>query len=425
LEKQAEYIRRLEQRIEELERAAHRQGAPFRIEEGKKKQEKKRPGSKEGHKGSYRSLPKSIDETIEVKLDSCPNCGNKIEHLRAIEQYIEELPEIRPKVYKLITWAGKCSRCSKQVQSKHPLKCSEATGAAKVQTGPQAKAIAMRLQYEYGLSKRKSVDLLENLFGLSLSAGGLVYASHRMSKRCENEYNEMLADIRQSSHIHSDETSWYMGGPKSWLWVFTNERITFYKVADNRSRNIIEQVVGKDYPGVLISDCLSIYDDATAIQHKCYAHHLKAIRQAIEQLPEDETTYLSMLSILLKAAMALKQAKSGMTLHQYNACCRALEQKADALLQASRDGPLEEKVANRLRKQRDHLFTFLYHDDVDATNNQAERQLRPAVISRKISCGNKTVNGAHTWEVLTSLHVTNGQLNRNNLHFFAQKARVA
>ena len=45
---------------------------------------------------------------------------------------------------------------------------------------------------------------------------------------------------------------------------------------------------------------------------------------------------------------------------------------------------------------RDHLFTFLDHAVADATNNLAERQLRPAVISRKLSCGDKTDAGART-----------------------------
>lgn len=69
-------------------------------------------------------------------------------------------------------------------------------------------------------------------------------------------------------------------------------------------------------------------------------------------------------------------------------------------------GQQEEKVRNRLRKQQDHLFTFLDHRAVDATNNLAERQLRPAVISRKLSCGNKTFNGANTWAILASLAAT-------------------
>ena len=84
--------------------------------------------------------------------------------------------------------------------------------------------------------------------------------------------------------------------------------------------------------------------------------------------------------------------------------------------------PQEESVRIRLFKQRDHLFTFLDHDEVDATNNLAERQLRPAVIARKISCGNKTANGARTWQILASLAATCAQRAES---FIATLARAA
>jgi transposase len=61
---------------------------------------------------------------------------------------------------------------------------------------------------------------------------------------------------------------------------------------------------------------------------------------------------------------------------------RTLEQRADSLLKVPRAQPQEERIRNRLRKQRDHLFTFLKHPEVETTNNRAERQLRPAVIAR-------------------------------------------
>ena len=58
---------------------------------------------------------------------------------------------------------------------------------------------------------------------------------------------------------------------------------------------------------------------------------------------------------------------------------------------------------------------------VEATNNRAERQLRPAVISRKISCGNKTEQGANTWAVLVSLAATAAQKGDS---FIAQVAQA-
>lgn len=81
----------------------------------------------------------------------------------------------------------------------------------------------------------------------------------------------------------------------------------------------------------------------------------------------------------------------------------------------------EERLRQRLAKQRDHLFTFLDHAAVDATNNRAERQLRPAVISRKLSCGNKTENGAKAWEILASLAATCQQKGLSFIDFVAAK----
>jgi hypothetical protein len=47
-------------------------------------------------------------------------------------------------------------------------------------------------------------------------------------------------------------------------------------IAQSRGRDLLNDVLGKDFGGVLLSDCLATYDDATALQHKCYAHHHKA-----------------------------------------------------------------------------------------------------------------------------------------------------
>jgi len=88
------------------------------------------------------------------------------------------------------------------------------------------------------------------------------------------------------------------------------------------------------------------------------------------------------------------------------------------------DRPVEEAATNRLRKQLDHLFTFLDHPDVPATNNLAERQLRPAVIARKISCGNRTPQGAHAWEVLASLAATGRQRGTSFLGLLDTTARL-
>ena len=170
--------------------------------------------------------------------------------------------------------------------------------------------------------------------------------------------------------------------------------LTFYVVAQSRGRDLLSDILGKDFGGVLVSDCLAIYDGAARLQQKCYAHHHKAIRKAKDLHPHQGEGFLCEVAAMLRAAVALQQQKADFNLETFSNLRQALEHKASQLLELPRSEPNEEAVRNRLNKQRDHLFTFLDHDGVDATNNLAERQLRPAVIARKISCGNKTQKGA-------------------------------
>jgi hypothetical protein len=276
--------------------------------------------------------------------------------------------------------------------------------------------LAAELNKKHGLTMRRTCAVLRQVFGLSLSPGGLSQALARLAQKLGSAYENLLARLRDGPYVHSDETSWWVGGPGHWLWVFANRDSTIYRVAQGRGRNIVVENLGPQYAGVLVSDCLAVYDDVNARQQKCYSHHLKAIAQALEQAP---SAYLQELRALLKAALALKgTGLDGPAMARHR---QALEQRADELLSVPRPG-LEEKVRLRLYKQRDHLFTFLDHPQVEATNNLAERQLRPAVIARKLSCGNKTSRGARTWEVLASLAATSAQRGQSFAELVSQAA---
>lgn len=406
-------------KVEQLERSAARQAAPFRVKEKHRKSDPQKPGRKQGHPGSSRPIPEYIDQEITVPLSHCPDCGKQLQQRRPVVQYIEDLPVVRPKVIRLVTEEAECVHCQKRVRSTHPLQVSLAEGAAGVQLGPQALGMAAELNKKHGLTLRKTCAVLGQLFHLKLSAGGLTHALARLAAKLGPSYENLLARLRDGPYVHSDETSWWVGGPGYWLWVFADKNSTAYRVVDSRARNVVLETLGKDYAGVLVSDCLAVYDEVNAHQQKCYSHHLKALSQALEEAP---SAYLEELRAMLQAAMALKKAAlPGPELAQRRS---ALEQKAQELLSAPRSG-WEEKVRLRLFKQRDHLFTFLDHAEVEATNNLAERQLRPAVIARKLSCGNKTPAGARTWEILASLAATSGQIGQSFAKIISQAALLS
>jgi hypothetical protein len=98
-----------------------------------------------------------------------------------------------------------------------------------------------------------------------------------------------------------------VGSPHSWLWTFTNPDFTLYQVTTARRREVIQSVIGPEYQGVVVSDCLSVYDGVCENQQKCLAHHLKAIRLALEQAPTNE--YLLDWQGVLKQAIELKKQK--------------------------------------------------------------------------------------------------------------------
>jgi transposase len=413
----------MERRFEELERRAARGAAPFARPEGKRSGSPKRPGRKGGHEGSFRVRPpdEAVDSRIEVPLTHCPRCGGALSPQtdEALEQTLIEAPPARPQVVRLVTHRNRCGCCGEKVVSTHPLQVSTASGAAGTHLGPRALALAASLNKGQGLTMRTTCQVLRDLLGIDLSPGGLSQALGRVAARVEPLYDGLLAALKAEPVLHTDETSWWVGGRGASLWVLTNQAGTVYRVVASKSRSQAKALMG-DYQGVLVSDCLNIYDELTPVQQKCYAHHLKQIGKGLEDPRARGSPYLKALRALLVGAMALKDAKADLPTDLAARMRQALETNADALLGSPRTAanadpdaaPLEEKLRQRLSKQRDHLFTFLDHEATPATNNLAERQLRPAVISRKLSCGNKTERGAATWQVLASLAATCRQSGR-------------
>lgn len=421
VKQQAAEIARLNQRIAELEeqlQAAHRQAAPFRRDERRKKPaaQKKPPGRRPGHPGAFRRRPEIIDEHIEVPLCCCPHCEGPLSDLEQRDQYIEEIPPVRPRCYHITTWSGMCPRCGKAVESTHPLQTSTAVGAAGNHLGPRAQALAVLLAHRSGLPMRRTCQVLQDLCGLKLSPGGLAQLLQRAAGRLQPLYETLWQQIRHSAAVFADETSWYVGEPKWWLWVFTTPRATLYRVESGRGSDIVLDTLGEDFAGMLVSDCLASYNAIPCRKHKCIAHHLKVLAEHEQSLARDGVVSedLRLWKILLKDVITTWEHREQMSPSAYARKVLQLRRGVENLL--GRSPPEAQAVAfrNRLARQQDHLLGCLAEPAAEPTNNRAERDLRPAVINRKVSCGNKTIAGKQAWETLRSV-VTTFSRNSNEL----------
>lgn len=417
-------LKQLQNRIEKLEqelRRRHRQATPF--SKGKVKAKPKRPGRRVGEGPfTHRELPseEEINETHCVPLEFCPDCGNRVEDRSWHEQIQIDLPQVKPQVVRFRTQSGYCLGCGKRVRSRHPEQISQASGAAGVSIGPRAKALAADLKHRLGIPYRKISELFANGYNLEVSASGLCQADAQLAQKAQPVYHELVEAIRRSSAVYADETGWRIGVLSAWLWVFTSERITVYTIQESRAHEVVVEILGRKFGGALVSDCFTAYDAKALdgwLKQKCFAHLLREFAKLETEKTRGAVRFPQALLSVLRDALALREEKSQLSQVAFQDRVQELEQRLDAQIDAGRQfsDPDNARLAKRLRKQRAHLFTFLTTEGVEATNNRAERALRPAVITRKTGGCNRQPSGAKTHEILASLLVTVKQQGGNPL----------
>jgi transposase len=214
LEREIEVLKkeneRLRQLLEEALRAAKRQAAPFSRQ--KPKAQPQKPGRKAGKQYGRRyrrPLPDTVDEVVEVPLPArCPRCGGGLEECETVSQFQTEIPEPRVERIEFRISVGRCRRCRRRVQGRHPRQTSDALGSAASQLGPRALALATQLNKGLGLPYGKTTTVLQQAFGLQVSRGGLCQALARVASKAEPTYNALVEEVRRSASVTPDETGW-------------------------------------------------------------------------------------------------------------------------------------------------------------------------------------------------------------------------
>jgi transposase len=397
---------RLRAELDEARRAGKRQAAPFA--KRPPKADPKRPGRKPGHRPAHRPAPppESIDRRVVAPLPAgCPGCGEPLPRTpdRWHDQYQIDLPAPEPVTTRFRIPVARCHRCGRRVQGRHPEQTSDALGAAAVQLGPNLLATAADLKHRLGVPYRKAAEAIRTRLGQPVSAGALVRSGHRLRRLARPTYDRLADHLRAAPAKHVDETGWRVGGRSAWLWVFADSAVTLYRIRRSRGHDVVVEVLGEEIAGVLVSDCFLAYDPLGCEKQKCYAHLLRSCSEIEASKTRGAVRFSRRVAALLRKAMALKRRRGGMSRHGYAVACGRIGAAMDRLLAGSYTDPDNARLANRLRKHRAALFTFLERDGVEATNNLAERELRPAVIARKLSAGNRTEEGAETHSVLASV----------------------
>lgn len=398
----------LEALVEQLRRGGKRQAAPFA--KGPPKADPKPPGRKAGDgygTKARRAVPPRVDETHEAPLPAaCPACGSTdVRHTHTARQYQAEIP--RTVIYRRFdVRVGRCRSCGKRLQGRHALQTSDALGACASQLGPDAQAAAVHLNKVAGLSHGKVGAFFESLFGIDLSRGGSCHAVLRAGRKARGNYDAIVAHVRRSERVVADETGWRVGGLGAWLHAFATPGAVAYHVDRRRGFEASAAVLGEGYDGTLVHDGWAPYLRFRRARHQaCLAHLLRRCGELLEAATRGAVNFPRRVKALLQEGLAVRDARDAGRLSARRAAAGAddLDARMHALLLPVKTHPPNERFAAHLWNNRRHLFTFLRHRAVDATNWRAEQAIRPAVVNRKVWGGNRTDAGASAQSVLTSV----------------------
>jgi transposase len=412
---------RLLARVEELERAGKRQAAPF--SRNKPTPDPKRPGRKPGADyGTHarRAVPDRIDRVVDVPLpDACPHCGGEVEPDRVAHQYQEDFPAPDPTdMVRYDVHIGRCRACRRRVQPRHPDQTSDALGAAGVQLGPRAVALAAWLSKSLGLPATKIARLFA-YHGLTVTAGGVTQAVARAARRARPTYAELVKGARASPVVAPDETGWRVNGAKAWLWAFVGTALVVYHIATGngaRGYDTAKAVLGADYPGVLERDGWAPYRRFVHARHQsCLAHLLRRCRELIDRAERGQARIPHAVARILRRALHVRADRDAGALSAAQAAAEATRLGAaiDRLIAGRTRHPANRRLLNHLARERLALFTFLTTEGVQATNWRAEHAIRHAVLCRKTWGGNRTRAGADAWQVLASVLTTAAMQHRD------------
>ncbi len=401
-------IDRLRKELEEALRARKRQAAPF--SKGDPTPNPQRPGRKPGARygpRASRPVPAHVDQEIRVPLPPrCRGCGGRVVHTDTKPQFQEDILR-RTLVRRFDVEVGQCAGCGRHVQGRHPLQTSDALGAAQVQVGPEALALAAHLNKELGISHERIARVLALGYGLQVSRSALCRALTRLGTKAAPTYDRLRAALRQSPVAWVDETGWRVAGGLEWLWAGVSPAVTVYDILPGRGFAEAAALLGTDYDGVLHHDGWRPYYRFTEASHQsCLSHVMRRCRDLVKiASPAAARFPLAVMQVCQKALALRDRYRDGaISWHGLAVATGRIEASLDRWLARPFRSPLNRRLAKHLGHERPHLFTFLRcPGGIDATNNAAERALRPAVVARKTWGGNRTPKGAEAQKILASV----------------------
>ncbi|MFQ6036296.1 MAG: IS66 family transposase [Sedimentisphaerales bacterium] len=425
-------IVKLKKRIEELERllgmnSKNSSKPPSSDPPGMSivlpKQRRKKRGAKNGHQPHLRKLfpLKNVTHLIQLKPQVC-RCGStNLEKTgeQPLRHQIVDIPPIEPQVTEYMQPIFRCKDCGGIVYEPLP------DEVKRKHFGPGILALVAILTGMLNTSKRKALAMINEVFSVPMSLGGLSNCEAQLAEALEHPYNQTIEYIRGQDIAYADETGWRRGNrQRGWLWAVCCTSAAAFMVHAQRGQKAAKKLLGA-FCGTLVSDRWAGYNFFLGVRQICWAH-LKRDFLAISQAKGAIGAIGQELYGLAKKILKLRKRVRDGTLQwqTFQKRMKPLTKRVEELLEqgACGQGKLPRKC-RRIIKHRKHLWTFVHDQRVEPTNNIAERIERQGVLWRKSSFGSQSERGARYVERILTACATCRLQGRSVIEYLREACR--
>lgn len=347
-----------------------------------------------GH-GRSRIDPTPADRVETIPgAEVCPECGGPLEARGCRARRVLDCPPVRVQkvVYQLSR--QRCTHCHKLVTAKPPGVLPQGLYSNRLLT-----YVAVQ-HYVHG----PTLGQIERQTGLGYRSLG--DALHPLSARLEEVPKALLPAYRQALVKHADETSGRTEGRPGYAWLFCTADTSLYRFRGRRSGRVAREVFGnQSLPGVLLVDRYQGYNRMPCSLQYCYAHLLRDVKDLGKAFPEDPEVHAFVEALVPQLASAISLRGLGLPRRQFLRQAAKIKSSILEIVNHPAHHPAVQTMQDLFREKADRMYHWADDPQIPADNNQAERELRPLVIARKISFGSQSEAGAKTRETLmTVLH---------------------
>lgn len=364
----------------------------------------RKPGKQRGAKGKWRDQPLKAERSESFWPTACRHCGTPFEMWDAVVGCAEAFPvldleRLRGGIrivcveHRYVVVRCACGRDTAAVPGMGVLSFQSGRGqdlllSERSQIGPSLAAFITALTIRHHQSRRKIREFLLSWFGVAVSVGSIDRCVREVGIANEPIIEDLLQEVRAASVIHADETSWWQGKIGRWLWVVLTATTAVFHIGSRRHEEI-RDLLGDAIVGWLVTDGYGAYRDY-ARRQRCLAHLIRKGLALAGGLSPDGARFGDWLVRELRGLIHAVAEDQGHTI------LNPMQARLKRACKLHRDHETEKirGLAREILNDWDAIVAFVRNPGLPATNNEAERALRIAVIARRLSFGTRTEEGS-------------------------------